>query len=107
VKYVWSYSSIPHNRFVLLMGPSQEVQGTSLLKMGLIGCPETSVQTLRHIPEGGRSRLLAHGGGSLKSDMRLLCYNLAYERASLCSKVPRLWAVCPSGKSVEYGALVV
>jgi hypothetical protein len=44
------------------------------LKMGPIGCPETSVQnyhsTLRNIPEERRYHL--HRGGSLKSDMAKL-----------------------------------
>jgi hypothetical protein len=47
----------------------QEVQTSWPLKMGPIGCPETSVQnchsTLRNIPKEGRPHL--HRGGSLKS----------------------------------------
>ena len=53
------------------IGPIFKVQGSpsSDLKMGPIGCPETSVQnyhpTLRNTPEERRSHL--HDGGSLKS----------------------------------------
>jgi hypothetical protein len=73
------------------------------LKMGSIGCPETSVQnyhsTLRNIPEEGRYHL--YRGGSLKFRTHLNCFP---ERKKKVSVIKR--GVLHSGVARVFGAQV-